>query len=123
MRGSEPCGCGRADIVHGVVADVHDLVGLGIDCSDEAGEERGVRLAYAPLTRSGDVVGGQVETAQQVADLRGLISGDHDLQAGGAQGGERGPDIGVQVGLVKLFALPGGFPGFVLGGEVDPGTQ
>jgi hypothetical protein len=111
---------GGGDVVVDAVADVQHLVGLGRDDLGDALEEQRVGLARAPVVRGADqvdVAGEQV--AQDLPGADGLVSGDAEPEAVGAQGAEAVADVGVEVVLAEVLRLPSLGAALSLGVEVE----
>src|ERR1700760_2407942 len=98
---------GGANVVVEAVADVQDLGGGKLGHLQQAPEEGGVRLGGTPVGGGGDQVGGQVQGPEDAAGPGGLVAGDADPEAIGAEAGQGGPDVGVQVFLTEPLGLAG----------------
>jgi adenylate cyclase, class 2 len=123
VRRLQTGGLGRADVVDGVVADVHDPLGRTSGHGDDTLEEPALRLGDAPLVGSGDLIGRQVELAEKLRGPRGLVSRDAHADPSRSEGREGGAHVRVEVGLFDALAATGGFTGFIFGGDVDAGFE
>jgi hypothetical protein len=67
-------------------------------------EKRHVGFGDAPVVGGGQNIAGQIEFAQESTSAGGLVAGDADEVAGVFECLQAGPDVGVEVEAVEIFA-------------------
>ncbi len=114
----------RSDVVVDAVTDVQHLTRLGGDDLGDVLEEGRVRLRGISVVAGADEVDVRgEELAEDLACPDGLVSGDAEPQATGAEGGKRVADVGVKIVLAEGLGVAGAGAPLAFGVQVESGPE